>query len=59
MVNSFYTKKLQTIMNNMGMKQYVNKSTRITEQSRSMIDLIFSNKEIEVSVMNEPMIMHA
>jgi len=53
MVNSFYIKELQTIMNHMGMKQYVNKPTRITKQSRSIIDLIFSNKEIEVSVMHE------
>jgi len=56
MVNSFYTKKLQTTMNSMGMKQHVNKPTRITKQSRSIIDLLFSNKEIEVSVMYEPMV---
>jgi len=50
MVNFFYTKKLQTTMNSMGMKQHVNKPTRITKQSRSIINLVFSNKEIEVSV---------
>jgi len=56
MVNSFYAKKLQTAMNSMGMKQHVvNKSTRI-KQSRSIIDLVFSNKETEVSVMYEPMV---
>jgi len=30
-VNSYYTKKLQTTMNSMGMKQHVNKPTRITK----------------------------
>jgi len=57
MINSFYAKKLQTTMNSMGMKQHVNKRTRVTKQSRSIIDLVFSNKEIEVSVMYEPMII--
>jgi len=32
MVNFFYTKKLQTIMNSMGMKEYINKPTRITKK---------------------------
>jgi len=40
----------------MGMKQYVNKPTRITKESKSIIELIFSNKEIEISVIREPMI---
>jgi len=40
----------------MGMKQHVNKPTRITKQSRSIIDLVFSNKKIEVSVIYEPMV---
>jgi len=56
MVSSFYSRKLQTIMNSMGMKQYINKPTRITKQSSSIIDLVFSNKEIEVNVMYEPMV---
>lgn len=56
MTDSFYTKKLLTIMNSMGMKQYVNEPTRITKESRSIIDLVFSNKKIETSVMSEPMI---
>jgi len=43
-------------MNNMGMKQYVNKPTRITKQSRSIIDLVFFNKEIKVSMMYESMV---
>jgi len=35
-VNSSYTKKLQTIMNSMGMKQYVNKP--INHKSKSRLD---------------------
>jgi len=57
MVNFFYSKKLQTIMNSMGMKRYVNKPRRITKESRSMKDLIFSNKEIEMNMIHKPMIM--
>jgi len=57
MVNSFYAKKLQTTMNSMEMKQHVNKPTKITKQSRSILDLVFSNKEIEVSVMYDHMII--
>jgi len=37
----------------MGMKQYVNKPTKITKGGRPIIGLIFSNKEIEASVMHE------
>jgi len=43
-------------MNSMGMK-HINKPTRITKQSRSIIDLlviVFSNKEVEVNVIYEP-----
>jgi len=56
MIDSFYTKKLKTIMRSLGMKQYVVEPTRITRNSRSIIDLIFANKEIDVSVMHGPMI---
>jgi len=43
MLDLFYTKKLQKIMLSMGMKQYINKSMRITKDSRTIIDLIFFN----------------
>jgi len=40
-VDFFDTKYLQTTMLNMGIKQYVNKPTRITKDSRTITDLIF------------------
>jgi len=43
MTDSFYTKKVQTTMLSLGMKQYVNEPTRITKDSRTIIDLIFAN----------------
>jgi len=38
MINSFYTRKLQTAMLNLGMKQYINRQTKITKDSQT-IDL--------------------
>ena len=55
-IDSFYTKKLQTIMTSVGMDQYVDGPTRITEYSQSMIDLFFANNKIEVQVLYEPRI---
>ncbi|XP_011693469.1 PREDICTED: uncharacterized protein LOC105453325 [Wasmannia auropunctata] len=51
--DSINMKKLKTIMLNVGMKQYVNRSTRITKQTETMIDLVFANKEVEVQVDHE------
>ncbi|XP_070154026.1 uncharacterized protein [Polyergus mexicanus] len=56
MLDSFYTRKLQTTMLSLSMKQYVNKPTRITKDSKTIIDLIFANDKIEVQVMHEPKI---
>lgn len=56
MLDSFYTRKLQTTMLSLGMKQYVNKPTRITKDSKTIIDLIFANNKIEMQVMHEPKI---
>src|SRR5436190_4025821 len=56
MTDSFYTKKLQTIMLSLGMKQYVNEPTRITKDSRTIIDLIFANNNKIVQVIHEPKI---
>lgn len=56
MVDSFYTKKLLTVMQNLGMRQYVECPTRVTKDSRTMIDLIFSNKEVKVQVNEKPKI---
>lgn len=41
MMDSFYTRKLQTTMSS-GMKQYVDKPTRIAKDSRIIINLIFA-----------------
>jgi len=54
MIDSFYKRKLQDLMHNIDIQQYVKRPMRITESSRSLIDLIFSNKEVEVNVLNEP-----
>lgn len=56
MINSFYTKKLQTTMHSLGMKQYVNSPTRITKDSQTIIDLLFANKEVHIQVIHEPKI---
>jgi len=56
MIDSFYTRKLQTVMSSLGMKQYVNSPTRITKDSKTMIDLLFANHKVQVQVMHEPKI---
>lgn len=38
--------KLQIKMSELNMKQYVNSPTRITTDSQTMIDLVFTNNEI-------------
>lgn len=45
MLDSFYTRKLQTTMLSLGMKQYVNKPTRITKDNKTIIDLIIADTE--------------
>lgn len=56
MTDSFYAKKLQTEMLSVGMKQYVKEPTRITKDSRTIIDLIFANSNKIVQVTHEPKI---
>jgi len=43
-------------MLSLGMKQYVNKPTRITKDSQTIIDLIFANNNKTVKVIHEPKI---
>jgi len=50
-------KKFQTTMLSLGMKQYVNKPTRITKGSQTIIDLIFANNNKTVQVIHETKIM--
>jgi len=40
-------------MLSLGMKQYVNGSTKITKDSQTIIDLVFANNKIEVQVIHE------
>ncbi|EZA56792.1 hypothetical protein X777_03197, partial [Ooceraea biroi] len=54
--DSFYTKKIHTIMLRLGMKQYVDKPTRVTKDSQTIIDLIFANRKINIQVCEEPKI---
>lgn len=55
-INSFYTNKLQTVMASLGMKQYVNEPTRVTNNSQTIIDLCFANNKVQVQVIQEPKI---
>lgn len=56
MVDSFYSKKLLTVMCNLGMKQWVDNPTRITKDSQTLIDLVFSNKKVKLQVNEKPKI---
>lgn len=56
MTGSFYTNKLMATMQSLGMKQYVDTPTRVTENSKTIIDLVFANKELNVQVTYEPKI---
>jgi len=56
MTDSFYTNKLLTTMQSLGLRQYVDKPTRVTENSKTIIDLVFANKELNVHVSHEPKI---
>lgn len=48
MIDSFYTRKLQTTMQSLGMKQYVNRPTIITKDSQTIIELFFANNRVQV-----------
>lgn len=56
MVDSFYARKLRTTMLSLGIKQLVDKPTRITKDSRTIIDLVFANNEVTVDVRDKPKI---
>lgn len=38
------------------MKQYVNKTTRVTKDSQTIIDLLFANNKVQLQVIHEPKI---
>jgi len=56
MKNSFYAKKLTTEKSFLGMKQYIDKSTRVTKNSKTLIDLVFANSKINCKVYDKPKI---
>lgn len=48
-----YANKLQYVIDNTGMKQVVNGPTRITDKSKTKIDLVITNCDVEVEVMKD------
>lgn len=55
-----YQTKMRSIININGMKQHVDGATRITEESKSKIDLVMSNLNVEVEVLlNEKISDHS
>lgn len=50
MTNSFYAKKIRMEMANLGMMQYVDKPTRVTKDSKTLIDLVFANHKLNCNV---------
>lgn len=55
-VNNYCQNKLIRVMNSAGLKQLVNEPTRIVSTSQTIIDLIFTNTDVEVKVKHEPKI---
>lgn len=55
-VKNYCQSKLMRIMFSVGLKQLVNEPTRIVNTSETIIDLIFTNEEVEVAVKHEPKI---
>lgn len=51
-----YTNRLMKNMNNMGLKQYITEYTRITKDTKTKIDLVFSNDWIGTNVIETPRI---
>ena len=56
MTETYYSKKLITEMSSLGMKQYINKPTRITKDNQTMIDIVFANKKVNCKVYETPKI---
>jgi len=54
--NNYYSKKLQSIMGELGLKNYVPTFTRVTNNSQTMIDLAYSNEFLNCDVWDSPKI---
>lgn len=52
----FYAQKLVKELSALGIKQFVNDATRITKNSQTVIDLVFSNNRQNVRVQHTPII---
>jgi len=55
-VKNYNQNKLMRIMYSIGLKQLVSEPTRIVNTSETIIDLIFTNEEVDVTVKHEPRI---
>jgi len=56
MKDSFYTRKLTTEMSFLGVKQYIDKLTQVTKDSKTLIDLVFANSKVNCKVYEKPKI---
>ena len=52
--DNHYVNRLLNIFLSMGLKQYVDKPTRVTNNSETIIDLFFSNFHIKTEVLMKP-----
>lgn len=55
-IDLYYANKLVTEMQYLRMRQYIRKPTRVMKNSRTLIDLVFSNDKIESKVIHIPRI---
>jgi len=53
---TYYSDKLNYIMESRGLIQRINEATRVTDNSKTLIDLLFTNLDIKVEVLNVPRI---
>lgn len=54
--SNFYSNKLQLVMSEFGLKNYVKTYTRVTNNSQTLIDLAFSNQHLDCDVWDSPKI---
>lgn len=59
--NDFYCEKMKSVLKSLGMKQFVSEPTRITKNSKSLIDYVISNRyKMKVKVLlNEKISDHS
>jgi len=57
-VKNYNENKLMRIIYSIGLKQLINEPTRIINTSETIVDLIFTNEEVDVVVKQEPRIAY-